>query len=203
MLRMTFPSAKVTSMALEREVRDLLDSGQHRRAVERVMRDLGPSVLGILRTVFRKDLDAADEAFSRFAENLWLHLGSYRGESSIRGWVFTVARNAAVSVTRDPWRRGARRLDTEEAEQLAEEVRTSSALRAERQSAALLELRDSLDLDEQVLLTLRLDEKLSWEEIARVFEDEGTVVETAALRKRFERIKTRLGDEARRKGFIA
>ncbi len=180
-----------------------LAQGDLRNGIAQVMHELGPTVYGLLQGILRgREQDVADEAFSLFAENLWRYAATYRGDGSLRAWVFTLARNAAVTVTRDGWRKRGRRLETWEAERLAEEVRTRSALRREGQASVLEKLRDGLDLDEQVLLALRLDERLPWEDIARVMSGDGVPVDSQVVRKRFERLKTRLGEEARRTGLI-
>jgi len=189
-------------MSVEALLRSLLAARDYGRAAEAVMMEYGPGVRGLLQTLFRRNPDAAEEAFSLFAENLWRHIAGFRGESSIKTWVYCIARNSAISVTREGWRRKARRLDTSAAERLAEEVRTRSAVRLERQSAGLTELRDALDLDEQTLLTLRLDEKLAWDEIAEIMSSGAEPIDAAALRKRFERLKVRLGELARARGLI-
>ena len=181
---------------------DLLAKGDLRGGIAQVMNDLGPSVYGLLKTLLRKEEDAAEEAFSLFAENLCRYAGTYRGDAPLKAWVYALARNAAVTVTRDGWRKRGRRLETKEAEQLAEDVRTRSALRRERQSSVLDALRDTLDLDEQTLLALRIDEKLPWEDVARVMSSDGTPVDSQAVRKRFERLKARLGEDARRLGHL-
>ena len=181
---------------------DLLARGDHRKGVERVMHEMGPSVLGLLHTMFRSNPDAAEEAFSLFAENLFRHAATYRGDAPLKAWVYAIARNAALSVSRDGWRRFGERLETRDAEKLAEEIRTRSAIRRERQSNALDSLRDTLDLDEQTLLTLRLDEKLPWDEVAQVMSSGGEKVDSSTVRKRFERLKVRLGEEARLRGLV-
>jgi RNA polymerase sigma-70 factor (ECF subfamily) len=190
------------AMSVEEQVAALLAAQDYGRAAETVMREYGPGVRGLLLTLFRRNRDAGEEAFSLFAENLWRHIDGFRGESTVRTWIYCMARNAAVSVTREGWRKLSRRLLTQDAEQLAEEVRTKSGLRLERQSSALLALRDSLDLDEQTLLTLRLDERLPWEEIAQIMSSDGTPIDAAAVRKRFERLKAKLGELARQQGLI-
>ncbi len=189
-------------MSVDALVASLLAERDFRGAAETVMREFGPGIRGLLLTIFRRNPDAAEEAFSLFAENLWRHIAAFRAESSIRTWVYCVARNAAVSVTRDGWRRLGRRLETEDAERLAEEVRTRSAVRLERQSTALSALRDALDLDEQTLLTLRLDERLPWDEIAQIMSSGGEPLDAAAMRKRFERLKAKLRELAQRQGLI-
>jgi len=189
-------------MSVDAQVASLLADRDYRRAAETVMREYGPGIRGLLITIFRRNPDAAEEAFSLFAENLWRHIAGFRGESSVRTWVYCVGRNAAISVTREGWRRLGRRLETLEAERMAEEVRTRSAVKLERRSEALSVLRDTLDLDEQTLLTLRLDERLPWDEIASIMSSDGEPLDPAAVRKRFERLKTKLGELARAQGLI-
>ncbi|MGA8891942.1 MAG: sigma-70 family RNA polymerase sigma factor [Anaeromyxobacteraceae bacterium] len=181
---------------------DVLAQGDIQGGVALVMRDLGPRVYGLLMSLLRNREETAEEAFSLFAENLCRYAATYRGEGSLEAWVYTLARNAAVTVTRDGWRMRGRRLATRESEKLAEDVRTRSALRRERQANVLDELRATLDLDEQILLALRLDEALSWEDVARVMSGDGPAVDAQVVRKRFERLKGRLGDEARRLGYL-
>ena len=86
------------------------------------------------------------------------------------------------------------RLATSEASRLADEVRTRSSVRIERESAALARLRATLTPEEQTLLTLRIDQQLSWDEIGEVFSASGERVEPPALRKRFQRLKDRLAE---------
>ena len=183
----------VTAQLAERDLRG---------AAETVMREFGPGIRGLLLTLLRRDPDAAEEAFSLFAENLWRNLGTFRGESTVRTWVYCLARNAAISVTREGWRKLGRQLQTRDVERMVEEVRTRSAVRLERRSSALSALRDALDLDEQTLLSLRLDERLPWEEIAQVMASGGEPIDAAAVRQRFSRLKARLGELARQQGLI-
>jgi RNA polymerase sigma-70 factor (ECF subfamily) len=189
-------------MSVDALVTSQLAARDLKGAAETVMREFGPGIRGLLLTLFRRQPDAAEEAFSLFAENLWRHLGTYRGESTVRTWVYCLARNAAVSVTRDGWRKLGRPLQTRDFERLVDEVRTRSAVRLERHSSALAALREALDLDEQTLLSLRLDERLPWEEIAQVMSSGGEPVDAATVRQRFSRLKVRLGDLARQQGLI-
>ena len=53
-------------------------------------------------------------------------------------------------------------------------------------------VRDQLDDLERALLVLRIDRGLFWIEIAEVLAEDGAAVGEAALRKRFERLKTKL-----------
>lgn len=188
-------------MTTEVQVRQLLAAGDLRGAATEAIRGLGPRILGYLRAVLRDEADAAD-AFSQFAENLWKGLASFRGESSFVAWAYKLAWNAAMNLRDQAWHRRGRRLATGEASRIAEEVRTRSAIRVERQRRGLEKLREALSAEEQTLLVLRIDQELSWEDIAEVLSSEGQPVDAAALRKRFERLKERLGRMARDQGLV-
>ena len=57
----------------------------------------------------------------------------------------------------------------------------------------LLELRSTLDVDDQMLLTLRFERGLSWEEVATVLGGQiDSELTAAALRKRYQRLRARL-----------
>ena len=184
-------------MDREARIRELLAAGDTRGAATEAMRAFGPKILGYLRSILRDEADAGD-AFSVWAEHLWRGIGSFRGESSFRTWAFKIAYNAALNVRNEAWRRLGRRFETGEASRLAEEIRTRTAARDERQRTRLDEIRETLTPEEQTLLTLRIDQELSWEEIAEVFAVDGEPVEPAALRKRFQRLKDRLADLLRK-----
>src|SRR5215208_6701537 len=187
-------------MALEETVRSQLAAGDPAAAATGVIRVLGPSVLGYLRSIVRDEDDAAD-AFSHFAEDLWRGIAGFRGDSTVRTWAFKVAWCAAMHVRSDAWRRHGRRLETGEASRLAEDIRTKSAVRDERRRLALDRVRSSLDAEEQTLLFLRLDQELEWTEVAEVLSAEGAPIAPAALRKRFERLKERLATQLRAEGL--
>jgi RNA polymerase sigma-70 factor (ECF subfamily) len=69
-------------------------------------------------------------------------------------------------------------------------------------------IRESLPPDDQVLLVLRVDRELGWDELARVSlgdpEADGAAVkrESMRLRKRFQLLKDQLRDMAARDGIL-
>jgi RNA polymerase sigma-70 factor, ECF subfamily len=178
----------------------LLDQGDLHGAATHAIRTLGPRIHGYLRAVMRDEGDAA-EAFAGFAEDLWRGLPRFRRECAFETWAFKLAWRAALHVRDDAYRRRGRRLATTEASRLADEIRRTSTLEAERQSAALDRLRARLAPDERSLLVLRIDQRLSWEEVATVMSADGERVDAGALRKRFERLKEKLGKLAEEEGL--
>jgi RNA polymerase sigma-70 factor, ECF subfamily len=187
--------------SVEARVRELLAAGDLEGAATDALRGLGPQVLRYLRSLLREEA-AATEAFSQFAENLWKGLPAFRAEASLRTWAFRLALNAALNLREEAWRVRGRRLRTGEASKIAEEVRTKTVVRVERQRQALEKLRQSLSVQDQSLLVLRIDQGLSWAEIAEVLSAEGRRVEVAAVTKRFERVKERLAKLAKEQGLV-
>ena len=187
--------------ALELRVKELVAAGDPAGAATEAIRGLGPQVLRYLRSLLREET-AATEAFSVFAENLWKGLPGFRGAASLRGWAFRLAHHAALNLRDDAWRKRGQRLATHEASQLADEVRTRTVVRVERQRQALEKLRQALSVEDRSLLAMRIDQGLSWAEIAEALSVEGRSVEAPTLMKRFERLKEKLTKMARDEGLV-
>lgn len=186
-------------MTLDARVKALLESGEGDEAATAAIEALGPNILGFLGSLL--DEDDARDVFSMFAEDLWHGLPGFRFECSLRAWAYRVARNAAARFRKDAYRRRAERFPTSMASRLAASIADSAQLPGGRRDS-LRQLRESLDADDQTLLSLRLDRELEWEELAVVLSAEGAPVSAAALRKRFERLKDRLERLAREQGLL-
>ena len=187
---------------LEPRILALLDAGDVSGASTEALRGFGPQVLGYLTAVMR-DEDDAHDVFSQFAEDLWRGLPGFRRESAVRTWAFRLAWHAASRYARDPYRKRHRPILTTEASKIAEQVRSTYSTYAPGGRAdKLLKLRESLDTEEQTLLILRVDKGMAWEDVAEVLRADGEPATPAALRKRFERLKEKLGRMAREQGLI-
>lgn len=158
-----------------------------------------PSAIRIAPTILRSAVDA-DDVFSATSESLWLSLASFRWDCSVRTYAYTIARHAAFKHLRDPQRR--RRsapLSDPSVQAVVADVRSRTAtyLRTESRDK-IAALRAELEPDDQTLLILRVNRKLGWRDIAKIMsdgeaEEEGSLARrTAALRKRFERLKIEL-----------
>ncbi len=190
------------AMSLDARVQALLAGGRRREATAAAIQDLGPQVLSYLSAILRSEADA-NEVFSQFAEDLWKGLPAFRGDASLRSWAYRVAWHASARFVRDPYRQRGRRLETTEASRLAEEVRSSAAGEEAWRDERMAKLREALEPEETTLLILRVDRGLAWREVAMVLADEGAPpVSEAALRKRFERLKEKLGKAAKDAGLI-
>jgi RNA polymerase sigma-70 factor, ECF subfamily len=126
-------------------------------------------------------------------------LPAFRFEAPLRAWAFRVAWRASARFRRDPWRARRQRLATSAASRIAISV-TRAGLKDP--DDRLERLRRTLAPEDHTLLVLRLDREMTWDEIALVLSDDGRNATSAALRKRFERLKNTLGRRARRSGIL-
>jgi RNA polymerase sigma-70 factor (ECF subfamily) len=188
-------------MSVEELIQERLGAGDARAAATEALRGYGPRVLQYLRSLLRNEADVS-EAFSRFAEHLWAGLDGYRGEASFQTWAFRLARNAALKLQDEAWHRQVRPFATGEATALADDLRTRTVVRLERQRQALDELRQTLPEEDRTLLILRVDQELSWEAIAAVLAGEGEPALPNTLSRRYARLLERLRALALERGLL-
>jgi RNA polymerase sigma-70 factor (ECF subfamily) len=143
---------------------------------------------------------------------VWRGLPSFAWESSVRTWVYAIARNSVRHRQRDAARRRRRVANQTDSffEGMVQKVRTETTpfLRTEKKTR-LQALRDALPEEDRMLLVLRVDRGLAWNDVARVVsQDEGPPLDAAAvaqegarLRKRFQLVKDRLRELAKREGL--
>jgi RNA polymerase sigma-70 factor (ECF subfamily) len=202
-------SEQVPSIGGEGAIRQRVAAGDLGSAASLAIRQVGPEILRYLHAVLR-DPDLADDAFSGFCERVLSALPRFQWRCSVRTWAYALARRAAADVRRTEgrYRRRAEPLTESRVAAVAEHVRsvTWPLLRTTRRSA-LLQLSDELPVDDRMLLVLRVDRGLAWQDVARVFlkkeePDDGEVHrESARLRKRFQMVRDRLRDRARATGL--
>src|SRR5262245_15053078 len=198
---------------LEREIRRRCEEGDLAGAAAAALRGYGPEILGLLLSLHRSDVEA-QEVFSAFAERLWRGLPGFAWECSFRTWAFVVARRASLNHRRDQRLRDLRNVplpDGSALSAIAEQVRSATLSSMDEDRRARIEkLRRSLSPEERMILALRIDKGLAWNDLARVMrdedapplDDEGTKRDAARLRKRFQSIKDKLVEQARREGLL-
>jgi eukaryotic-like serine/threonine-protein kinase len=194
----------------ESEIRSAFEKGDLASATTAALKQFGPEVLRHLAGSLG-DAGLADDAFSDFYARLWVSLPGFQWRCSFRTWAFVLARRAAADVRRAEHRtrRHRKPLTNSQISAVAEQIRTETLplLRTEARSA-LARLRDELPHDDKMLLILRIDRGLAWDELARVFlekdtpGDEEIRRESARLRKRFQLVKTRLRERAKATGLL-
>lgn len=195
--------------ALEQRVHDLCRDGDVGGAVEAAVAGYGPELLRLMGAIL-KDPERTREAFSDFCEVLLKDLPDFRWQSSLRTWAYQVARHLAyrhaaannwreVPVSRDAFAQEAHRGRS----QTQPWLRTTIKERFRR-------LRSRLGPYEQTLLALRVDRRLSWEEVARELapssermSQEELRRRAAVLRQQFQRIKARLRELAEEEQLLS
>jgi RNA polymerase sigma-70 factor, ECF subfamily len=198
---------------LEREVRRRAEQGDIDGAATCAIRGYGREIFSFLMALHRDEEDAS-EVFSMFTEGLWRALPGFAWQSSLRTWAYEVARRSSLRHRRDARRRAAKIAlypDGSALSQISERVRTETLafLRTEPRNR-ISELRESLPEEDRALLLLRVDRKLAWNDLAVVMHEgeneplEGDALkkEAARLRKRFQLIKDKLEDLARKEGLL-
>lgn len=167
-----------------------------------LLRAHGSEILGVLVAMVGDDGVAAD-AYSLFCERVWRGLPKFRFECACRTWEYTIARRSLYEVLRK--RRGAAEVLVSPSglPEVVAVAASSTAPHLRTTNANHLQAaRASLSSDDQLLLVLRVDKQMAWNDVALVLADgdpspEQLASATVALRKRFSRIKARLSRELR------
>jgi RNA polymerase sigma-70 factor (ECF subfamily) len=186
---------------LDVRVRGLVERCDARAAATEVIKALGRDVLVYLRAALRDEDDVAD-AHSEWAEHVWKGLPGFEWRSTLRTWSFRLASNVVHNLRDRAHRRRERRFLTGEASALAESMRTSSKRWWHRRRIEFEELRLGLTDEQRTLLFLRVDQDLTWEEIAEILSAGGEQVGADTVCKRFERLKARIARMARERKLL-
>jgi len=194
---------------LDAQIRRACDAGEHSAAATLFIEHHGSELLAFLCARLRNRSDG-EEVFAVVAEKLWLGLPSFEWRSTLRSWVYRLARNAANDFAAAAHRKPGRRMGLPTDPDLAERVRTTTAMyRRTGVKDRMRELRETLPADDQMLLFLRVDRGMDFRELATAMAPGDTILtegelvrEAARLRKRFERVKEQLRELAREAGLI-
>ncbi len=191
-------SAAQQHLAIEQRIRACLHGGDLAQAATAAIEGYGDEVLGFIAGMVREP-NSQREVFSMFCEDLWRGLASFKWRSTLRTWCYAIARNAFLRHHRKLTQARQREQPLRESQMTDWTVRmresTAPYRRTDVKSRFRL-LRERLDSDDQMLLILRVDRDMAWTDIAQVMTGPLTAPQlkthAAALRKRFQRIKTTL-----------
>jgi len=152
-------------MDVEAEIARMRSAGQLKEATVLAIESYGPGVLTFLEVMLRAHADTAD-AFAQACEDLWRGLPRFEGRSSMKTWFYTLARHAAARLRRSAHARRVAPLS--EITDVAERVRSQTRphLRTEVK-VGFAAIRATLDEADRMLLVLRVDRNMSWNEIGR------------------------------------
>ncbi len=142
----------------------------------------GDAIFRLALSVVR-DRALAEDIAQETLVKAWLALPSFRGESSMRGWVLRIAHNTSISTLRR------RRAILTDPHDLPEEpVRADRSVESRVLSGAAMddfvEALDTLDELSRSIVVLREVEGMPYEEIAEILEIPMPTVKTRLLRAR-------------------
>ncbi len=169
----------------------LITAGDFRAALGACARTHGPAI-GRLCIAFLGSQQDAEEAAQETLLTAFDSMASYRGEGTLRSWLFTIARRVCARRVETRVRREAklRLVREDEASDPGAEALLIARRRAERVRTALEQLKPS----ERDAVVLRYESDLSFREVAAA-----CGIDEAAARKRvsraLERLRESLGDE--------
>ncbi len=188
-----------TKQTAEAKISGFLESGDTERAVEEILTAYGPRIFRMMMGVFQDEATTQD-VYQQFSITLWESLDSFRGDSQVYTWTYTLARRTIGQKLRGKGDRETR-LQTDQKNRLAAKwTRTATAeWRKTESKDKFQQMVEDLDSDERTLVMLRIGEEMPWKEVARVMHDgdeplEGSELtkESGRLRKKFQRVKDKL-----------
>ncbi len=195
------PNLDVDGHRTEQAIREAWEQGDHRTAVTLILDAYGRETLGYLRATSRTAL--AEDIYAQAALDLWEGIADFRWRCTARTFFFSVARHALARHHKLSTRARKREHSfaqlawLDEAVGLETRTPTPAHLRSEVK-ARVRELRERLSRDDQTLLILRIDRKMSFKDLVYVMSDteisnaEDMAMFAARLRKRFQSAKQRL-----------
>lgn len=193
----------------ERAIRERCAQGKYDLAIAAAWKEYRTEMLHFLAGALRDD-DAAQEVFSAFSEELWKSLPGFRWESSFRTWGYRLLRAACFRYMHSPKRRETPVSSPVPQDRATPGRTATNPWQRTDVKDGFTALRETLPPSDQLLLLLRVNQKLPWTEIAQIMEDgEGPVTaedvrkKSAALRQHFHRIKDHLRKLAEERGLLS
>lgn len=179
----------------EQRIRDACESDDPEAAAIDAIETFGQEILGFLRTLLRDDIAAAD-AFALCCDGLWRGLADFDWHCSVRVWAFALARHAADrdgSLASRPPGESTPPSESAFPAEVIQQVRAAMLADSSVEAKSRMrQLREQLPLEDQTLLILRVDEQLSWHELAEVMAYDGQAPSEAALDEEATRVRERI-----------
>lgn len=183
---------------LERDIQESCRKGEFAQAMEWALVGHGPAIMRLMASVLH-DYRRSRAAFSLFSEKLRHGLPDFRWECSFRTWAYRLARNACYQVQHLPPDEEKTESSSGPMDEAQRQVLESRPWQRTSIKERVRALREKLSPQERILLLLRVDQRLSWREVARVMSDGDEPLtdevldrEAAALRQQFKHTKSRL-----------
>ena len=165
-----------------------LSDGHYRRALETLVQTYQHAVVGFCHNMLGEAAQAEEVAQEVFLD-AYRAMPRFRQQSSVRTWLFAIARKKCLQALRNRERRG--RLTRDQQARIADQVhREPSPLPDDDPEAVTRRVRQGLNQlshEERSFLTMRYDTDLSVADMARLLD-----ISMATVRRRLARALTRL-----------
>ena len=178
---------------VDRRVRNLRAEDPRGVAVG-VMRELVALARRYLRSVFHREHEVT-EALAQWAENMLRGLAWLEGRSSPSIWALRVAWHVVLDRT-PPWGLSLATSTLDPGETIY-----VGSKEGERR-LALLEVRRALTAEQLTLLFLRIDQEISWGQIAEIMSTPGTRLSARTVSQRYHALEDLVVKLARGKGLL-
>lgn len=181
---------------LEADIEAACKRGDILGATEVAIRLYGREIFNFLVDRLRSTVDA-DDVFSLVCSDIFRGISSFRWDSKLRTWAYTIARHRMYRFRKKAARQRAAvpisEVESADESGLRQTARklTSNWRRTSKKSA-IQDFRRELDPADQDILIFRIDRRMSWKDVARSLQDpDAKPLEGAALKTEVNRIKAR------------
>ncbi len=145
-----------------------------------IVEEYSSAVFRLALSVVRDPALAEDVAQDTFIA-VWKHLGEFRGEGSMRGWVLRIAHNTSVSTLR---RVRDSATDPSKLPEASDPIGVNRVVEGRIAAGELVDALDQLDELSREIVVLREVEGLSYDDIAEALDVPIPTVKTRLLRAR-------------------
>lgn len=139
-----------------------------RRAIALIDAGYGASLYRFIRAMVRRD-DVADDVYQITLVEAFRDLRAFAGRSSVRSWLYAIARHRCLDALKTAKRRDARFTSVEQLPETADPAAATDQRLSDSQLVAALEhCLDELDPEVRMVLVMRFTEGFAYDDIARI-----------------------------------
>jgi len=194
--------------AIEHQLRALCEAREYRCATTAAIEVYGRELMRFL--ISQLGVQRGEEAFSELLEDCWRGLPAFEWRSSLRTWLYVLARHIIARMRRVPVAKTLAITGTGPLAEVPAATRSQTPAHLKTNiKERFRALREQLPDGDQVLLVLRIDSNLPWRELARIMSDSETELSDAELeafsvrlRQRYQAAKARLRKLAEDDGLL-
>ena len=139
-----------------------------RRAIALIDASYGASLYRFIRAMVRRD-DVADDVYQMTLVEAFRDLRGFAGRSSVRSWLFAIARHRCLDTLKTARRRATRFTSAEQLPEPADPAPPADQRLTDSQLAGALEhCLDQLAPEVRMVLVMRFTEGFAYDDIARI-----------------------------------